>query len=250
MTAIHLHGALGKQFGRTHSYHVRDAAEAVRALTATMPGFEHCFRQGQYRLVRGKHTRSGTDLTVDTLTLGLGSADLHIIPVPAGSKRGGGKAILGAVIMAVAIAGAIYTGGGSLALGAEASIGGVGFDVSYGSLGLFGATMMLSGISQMLTKTPKSTIVDANQSYLFSGPVNSTEQGGSVPLIYGRARVGSNVISSGMDTAQAGTAGTMVNSGNAGSTMGSVVGGLFGSDAGSGGTGSNANDAWQGGSGG
>ena len=33
---------------------------------------------------------------------------------------------------------------------------------------------------------------------MFSGILNSNEQGGSVPLVYGRARVGSIVISSGV----------------------------------------------------
>jgi predicted phage tail protein len=207
MARIHLHGALGRQFGRLADYQVRDAAEAIRALAANHPGFEKIFREGSYRLVRGPRSRGGIDLTLDTLTLGLGSADLHIIPVPAGAKSGGaGKAIMGALIMAVAVVASIPTGGTSLALGAEFTIGGVGLGVTYGSVALFGAAMMLSGISQMLSPTPKANLPDNKQSYLFSGPVNVTEQGGSVPLVYGRCWVGSTVISSGMDTEQVGTA--------------------------------------------
>lgn len=40
------------------------------------------------------------------MRFGLGSAELHIIPAPAGAKRGAGKIILGTVIMAAAIASA------------------------------------------------------------------------------------------------------------------------------------------------
>lgn len=206
MARIHLHGALGRRFGRCADYQVRDAAEAIRALAANHPDFEKTFREGSYRLIRGPRSRGGTDLTLDTLTLGLGSADLHIIPVPAGAKNGGaGKAIMGALIMVVAVVAAMPTGGGSLMLGAEVTIGGVGLSVTYGSVALFGATMMLSGISQMLSPTPRVNLPDSKQSYLFSGPVNVTEQGGSVPLVYGRCWVGSTVISSGMDTEQVNT---------------------------------------------
>ncbi|KAA0573495.1 DUF1983 domain-containing protein [Azospirillum sp. Sh1] len=106
--------------------------------------------------------------------------------------------------MAVAVAGALYTGGGSLALGGEA-FAVAGYSVSWGSIALFGATMLLSGVSQMLTQTPKANTVATNASYLFSGPVNSTEQGDSVSLIYGDCWVGSTVISSGMDSDQTGS---------------------------------------------
>ncbi|WP_377806450.1 phage tail protein (plasmid) [Azospirillum sp. A29] len=208
MARIHLHGALGRQFGRLADYQVRDAAEAIRALAANHPDFEKVFREGSYRLVRGPRSRGGIDLTLDTLTLGLGSADLHIIPVPAGAKSGGaGKAIMGALIMVVAIYAApavVGALGPTQGLGAAAISAG-SFSVSYGSIALFGASMMLSGISQMLSPTPKANLPDNTQSYLFSGPVNVTEQGGSVPLIYGRCWVGSTVISSGMDTEQTGT---------------------------------------------
>lgn len=208
MARIHLHGALGRQFGRLADYQVRDAAEAIRALAANHPDFEKIFRGGSYRLVRGPRSRGGIDLTLDTLTLGLGSADLHIIPVPAGAKSGGaGKAIMGALIMVVAIYAApavVGALGPTQGLGAAAISAG-SFSVSYGSIALFGASMMLSGISQMLSPTPKANLPDSKQSYLFSGPVNVTEQGGSVPLVYGRCWVGSTVISSGMDTEQVGT---------------------------------------------
>ena len=60
MARIHLHGALGRQFGRLADYQVRDAAEAIRALAANHPGFEKIFREGSYRLVRGPRSRGGS----------------------------------------------------------------------------------------------------------------------------------------------------------------------------------------------
>lgn len=243
MARIHLHGALGRQFGRLADYQVRDAAEAIRALAANHPDFDKVFREGSYRLVRGPRSRGGIDLTLDTLTLGLGCADLHIIPVPAGAKNGGaGKAIMGALVMAVALVASIPTGGTSLALGAQFTVGGVGLGVSYGSVALFGAAMMLSGISQMLSPTPKANLPDNTQSYLFSGPANVSEQGGSVPLVYGRCWVGSTVISSGMDTEQIGTvqpqpAASAATAASDGNPAGGIQGAKGGGKSGRGGSG-------------
>ncbi|CAO3363816.1 TipJ family phage tail tip protein [Azospirillum palustre] len=243
MARIHLHGALGRQFGRLADYQVRDAAEAIRALAANHPDFDKVFREGSYRLVRGPRSRGGIDLTLDTLTLGLGNADLHIIPVPAGAKNGGaGKAIMGALVMAVALVASIPTGGTSLALGAQFTVGGVGLGVSYGSVALFGAAMMLSGISQMLSPTPKANLPDNTQSYLFSGPANVSEQGGSVPLVYGRCWVGSTVISSGMDTEQIGTvqpqpAASAATAASDGGPAGGIQGAKGGGKSGRGGSG-------------
>ena len=115
------------------------------------------------------------------------------------------RLVLGASIVAIYAAPAVVGAlGPTQGLGAAAISAG-SFSVSYGSIALFGASMMLSGISQMLSPTPKANLPDSKQSYLFSGPVNVTEQGGSVPLVYGRCWVGSTVISSGMDTEQVGS---------------------------------------------
>lgn len=96
-------------------------------------------------------------------------------------------------------------GGASLAAGEMGKFGAAmaeasALGASYGSIAMFGLTMALTGVSQMLSPQPKaSTPADANPSYLFSGPANAVEQGGPVPLIYGRMRVGSTVISSAID---------------------------------------------------
>ncbi|BAI75205.1 host specificity protein J (plasmid) [Azospirillum sp. B510] len=115
---------------------------------------------------------------------------------------------MGALIMVVAIAASPAVVG---ALGPTQGLGAAafeiaGYSVSYGSIALFGASMMLSGISQMLSPTPKANLPDTKQSYLFSGPANVSEQGGSVPLVYGRCWVGSTVVSSSLDSVQIGSA--------------------------------------------
>ena len=49
MMTILLYGALGKQFGRVHKYDVRNVAEAMRAMCATLSGFRMAIQpQGYY----------------------------------------------------------------------------------------------------------------------------------------------------------------------------------------------------------
>ena len=58
--------------------------------------------------------------------------------------------------------------------------------------------VMMGGITELLSPRPKKTDQSARQdgtSYFFDGPVNTTQQGVPVPLIYGRVLVGSQAIS-------------------------------------------------------
>jgi len=64
-----------------------------------------------------------------------------------------------------------------------------------------GASLIISGVSQLLTPTPKydtGSDEEQKQSYVFSGPVNTSAQGQAVPLGYGRMIIGSAVISMGL----------------------------------------------------
>lgn len=67
-----------------------------------------------------------------------------------------------------------------------------------------GATMLMSGVSQLLFKPeeiePSTYETDdkSRANYAFNGPVNLTNQGNAVPLGYGRLRVGSQVIAAGL----------------------------------------------------
>ena len=70
-------------------------------------------------------------------------------------------------------------------------------------VGGVGASMLLGGVAQMLTKMPSmSTGKDAEkkQSTSFSNLSNMAAQGRPMPLAYGRIRVGSLIISQGVET--------------------------------------------------
>jgi len=64
---------------------------------------------------------------------------------------------------------------------------------------------MLSGVAMMLTPVPGTPEYserekpDERQSFLFDGPVNTNEQGGAIPIAYGRVLMGSTVVSTALD---------------------------------------------------
>ncbi len=189
LRTIHLHGALGAKYGKRFRLDVTTAGEAVRALSANFPTFLKDLRDGAWHVVRGKKIDSGVDLNEDDVaTFRLGKGDLHILPYVAGSKRGGMlKVILGAVLVGAAF---LFTGGAL----ATPIIGGI----TGSQVALMGAVVALSGVSSLLAPEEKGKNKDDN-SFTFSGPGNTYDQGNPVPLVYGRVITGGQLISGGID---------------------------------------------------
>ena len=85
--------------------------------------------------------------------------------------------------------------------------GGVGAafgTAGWGTVASVGVSLAAGGVVQMLSPQPKLSANNNNgdkqsASYNFSGAVNTTAQGGPVPYGFGRMRVGSAVISAGID---------------------------------------------------
>lgn len=196
LRTVYLHGRLKKQFGASHRFDVRTAAEALRALNCAFPGaFVTALQTGSYKLVRGDK-RSGMHLDLDLVnSFNLGMADLHLIPVAAGAanNKGVAKAIVGTVLVGAAI----FMSGGSLA--APLTIGGqslLGGSVTWGNIALLGLGVALSGVSTMLagdTKTKDSA--ENDDSFTINGPTNGARQGQAIPLIYGEVITGSVTVS-------------------------------------------------------
>jgi predicted phage tail protein len=130
-----------------------------------------------------------------------------IAPVIVGAGRGVGTILAGIALIALSfgaatlIAGAALSGalsGTALQIAAFAANAGI----------TMGAGLVLSGVAQMISPTPDlgfNTGKEAArlESFTFSGIVNTSKQGMAVPICYGRAFVGSAVISSGLDVDQA-----------------------------------------------
>ncbi len=200
LVEVRLYGHLRRRFGKTHRYAVASSGEAVRALCATVPGFRNYML---WQSAPGYRVWSGRGVLTDTNQLFEPSGTIvRIVPVTVGAKSGG----IGAVIMGAALIYLSYqTGGLGMALKAAYAEGGLALAGS-AIAGSIGIGLVLAGVSQMLVGNPASDAPSERPenlpSYAFNGAVNTTAQGNPVPVLYGRLRVGSQVISSGLSTAR------------------------------------------------
>jgi predicted phage tail protein len=221
MRTVYLHGALAEEYGPSFEFDVLTFGEAVRAMEANFPGFKRRIRAGNWYLSYGEHDKDeGMCVTEDLLKMKLGRGPIHFIPEAIGMGGGGrGKGIAMTVIGIVLVAVAFYfagPGGSAAVLNAESAAGAAaaggaaftigGVSVTYGAIALFGAALALSGIATLITSVPEAPHAadqreqaDQRASFLFNGPVNTIEQGGPVPLVYGKHIVGSKVISGGIE---------------------------------------------------
>jgi predicted phage tail protein len=203
---IYLHGILAQEFGEHYSLDCASTAEAARGLGVQLPGFMPTVRQHNFKIVIVGQQDDKWLLGQEHLNFNLGNCrEVHFVPVVggAGGDDGVGKIVAGVAIAAVAVAGAVYTGGASLsALGG--TIGATG--ISYGQVAALGVSIALSGVSQALAPSPQGLggqdRPEERPSFVFNRPVNTTEQGNPIPLVYGRFKVGSQVISSGISVEQ------------------------------------------------
>jgi len=189
LRTIRLYGALGSRFGRVHRFALdsNTPAEAVRALCSQLRGFEAFLMQAKDRGLGFSVFAGKRNLREEELTHPAGDEDIRIAPMILGSKNGGiFSIILGAVLI---VAGAVLTAYGQGWIG--------------GPLINAGIAMVVGGVVQLLAPHPKGSASKdsaANTpSYAFNGPVNTEAQGHPVPLLYGRLKVGSAVISAGID---------------------------------------------------
>ena len=178
---VRLYGHLGARFGRVHRFDVATPAEALQALMVNFRSFESYLRQHNepgYRVLTGKRPI----MELDELRQRRGRAEpIKIVPVIAGAKKGWGRIVAGAVLIAV---GYFFPGPWTPYLYKD------------------GSALILMGVAQLLTPVPKAPKPDErpeNQpSYFFDGAVNTSAQGQCVPVLLGRLIVGSAVVSAGL----------------------------------------------------
>ncbi|QWA09511.1 tail assembly protein [Sodalis ligni] len=193
MAKVRFYGDL-KRFGSEFKLEVETGAEALRALLIQIPGLRQHISQGRYKVRVGEK-----QLDMDTLDKGMHArlkrkTEIRITPVVAGAKNGGlFQTILGAALVVIGAIGTFTPFG--QALGGAA----------WGPYAMqIGGAMMLGGVAQMLAKTPKtsssSSADNGAANNYFSSLENVVGQGDPVPLLYGRMRVGSHVISQGLIT--------------------------------------------------
>lgn len=190
-----LHGSLKKEFGSSFRVVGDTLPTLSRGINSQAEGFLDALRTGYYKVkVNGRY------LLKEEAMMHLSSKAKRIDITPhVGGSGGSGKAIVGAIIIGFAI----VASGGTLAA-PLAGMGGTAFTVggmalTFGNVALLGFAIAAAGVSMMMSPMPEGTTAGAGAeqtpSFLFNGATNVNEQGGPVPLVYGRFRVGSTRIS-------------------------------------------------------
>lgn len=196
MVTVRFYGTL-KQFGTTFKLEVQNTAEALRALTSQIPHLRQFIQQGLFTVriaqqyIDNRYLEKGLYYTLKENDV------IHITPVLKGAKRGGVFGVIAGVAM---IATALVLS--PLVLGAVAAS-------TAWTIGAVGASLLLGGVAQMLTKQPNMPSVSEKEkknSTAFSNLSNMASQGKTMPLAYGRIRTGSMIISQGVETFDAETA--------------------------------------------
>jgi len=176
---VRLYGRLGARFGRIHRLAVRSTAEAIRALSVLIPGFEQALADSESHGVHFACFIGKRNIGVDDMRHPVGAEPIRIAPVPTGAKRGGlFQTVLGAVMLVV---GAVTSQPWLMQMG--------------GAMALGGAVQMFSPQQRGLSARDSP---ENGASYNFNGAVNTLAQGGPAPLLYGQMIVGSAVISAGI----------------------------------------------------
>lgn len=191
MREVVLHGALGAEFGERFCVDVETVQEAVHALTCQIRGLYRAILRGEFQVIADE-TAYFDELEV---ILSLGKVEkIHIVPVPAGSKRAGVlKVILGVALIGIGFA---VGWGNTIGHGLLAGMSGKTFI-------MLGAGFFLNGVGQMMSPSPT---LESNEkpndrpSYLFSSPVNIGEEGNCLPVAYGAPYCSTLTVSSGYDT--------------------------------------------------
>lgn len=203
MVNVRFYGSL-KQFGSEFNLDCKTPAEVVHALTSQIPKLRQFIQQGLFTVRVGREYLDSRYLEQGLSQKLKDDATVHFTPTLKGSKRSGlRRVIAGAAI----VAGALVLG--PLGLGVLGT-------TSAMMIGGLGASMLLGGVAQMLTKMPTMRGVtptgavkpesakvkqeEKKQSTSFSNLSNMVAQGKSMPLAYGLIRTGTLVISQGVET--------------------------------------------------
>lgn len=192
LSTIRVYGRISRFLKRrVFRAEVSSAGEAVRFLLANFPDLEPELAQGHYRITVGDY-----DLGEDELGHPSGQQEIRIIPVVTGAGAAG-RIIAGVALIGLAFA----AGGGLFGAAIAKNLGAIAFAKTVG------ATLVLGGVSQLLTPVPRlpqgqDTQDDPRKSYSFSGIQNVSRSGVPVPIVYGRTLVGSVTISAGIDSVQ------------------------------------------------
>ena len=229
---VRLLGDLGERYGAEHTYFdLRTPADAIKLLCLNSPAFQQELIEAHEHGVGYRLIQAGTDLDYADLQLPIGSNDLILTPVIAGSGGSTGKIFAGVGLIAASflLPGAGLFGTTSVfgisAAGATGAgvVAGSAFGTALGTaISAIGASLVLGGVSQMIS--PQPTIpklggnrlgsgeasstdgpqsitrgTDGRQSYAYTGAANTVGVGATIPVAYGEVLIGSHLLSANVE---------------------------------------------------
>ena len=198
---IKLYGELAEFVGhKEFEVQVDSLQKAVSFLVNNFAGIEKYMNPRYYQVKVGDYAVDETEILHP-----IGQEDIHFVPVITGAGRGFGKILLGAALIGIAFLMPVASGGLSLGAGIKAgSLAKVGFMTKM--VAGVGASLVLSGVSDMLFPLPEvpgyEDTQDPRLSFSFGGTQQTGRAGTPVPLVYGEIFTGSVVISGSIDTEQ------------------------------------------------
>ena len=217
MKNIILEGILGEKFGYEWKLDVNSPAEALSAIMAQRPAMRKFLLDSEG--VQGYEVfvdDNGCEMLEELVINKPGEGSYTFVPVIGGSKNSTMMMILGVTLIAVTggfglgIAAPFMASGGTAVAGAAAgSAAAAGTTIASGAtlttlgsgLNYLGMGLLLGGAAMMLAPdVPDGNTSEKSENYLFGGPVNTVKQGEPIPLVYGRAIVGSKTISASVFT--------------------------------------------------
>lgn len=178
MVQVKLLGELGRRFGRSYSFMVRNSRDVISALSNQLDGFKDYLATAHENNVGFKLIKDGPE-GMDYEELEMSCERLIIAPMIAGAGSNVGRILIGAALIGLSFV--------SFGAGAFAGVGTAG---AFGSSAVFslGASMVLTGIAGLLTPPVKTPSADSEKkdSFMFDRAVELTTQGLPIPLLYGR----------------------------------------------------------------
>ena len=184
---LYLHGALSA-YGGPYSFDMASPAEMVQALASQHKCFERHIAKGKFHLMAGPLSRkrllSGQAVFAPCL-----APSYHLYPALSGASKGRGKMVLGLTLLGLSFVPGVSTGFSQV--GAAAS-GSGSFGQSFATIGTnmlarTGHYLMAQGALQAISP-PQFSQTDTTSSQL-SASANASNEGGSIPLVYGEVRL-------------------------------------------------------------
>jgi predicted phage tail protein len=176
---IEFHGEAAKKWGKTHTIDADTTFMAFRGLVNILGNdFREYVRQNKFRILKNKNSQIKKN-ALSEMQVHQELEDtkvLHVVPIIQGAG-----AVFRIIIGVILLVAACFGYGNP-------------YTVS------LGVSLIMGGIAQLMAPHPSSGSNGASlTSYNFTGPANNTQQGGPVPLVYGKVgNCGGTIISIGL----------------------------------------------------